>query len=53
MLDWFNVLYANPAHEEVEFIYVEEGDDEQAGMVWSKQEVEEALAKQAAGNGQG
>lgn len=52
MLDWFNILNANPAHEEVEFIYVEEGDEEQAKMVWSAQEVEEALAKQAEGNSQ-
>jgi hypothetical protein len=50
MLDWFNILYANPAHEEIEFIYVEEGGDEQARMVWSAEEVEEALVKQAERN---
>lgn len=34
MLDWFNLLYANPAHEEIEFIYVEEGDDEKNNLGW-------------------
>ncbi|KEF58710.1 uncharacterized protein A1O9_06636 [Exophiala aquamarina CBS 119918] len=53
MLDWFNILYANPGHEEVEFIYIEEGEDEQGKMVWSKEEAEAAIAEQVNGDDEG
>lgn len=37
MLEWFNVLYANPAHKEME-LYVEEPEDETVNLGWPGEE---------------
>ena len=48
MLAWLNMLYANPLHEEIEFVYMEAGEDEDKRMVWSIEEAEAAAAAAAA-----
>jgi hypothetical protein len=40
MLDWFNVLHANPEHEEIEFIYVDKDDGGDVPLAWLPEEVE-------------
>jgi len=35
ILDWFNILYANSEHEEIEFVYDDGGEkEEQVNLGW-------------------
>lgn len=40
MLDWFNLLHANPAHEEIEFVFVDKEGDEETNIGWPTQRSE-------------